>query len=88
LDCFAKEYGHEIKRKGNVQDALAEWFSGLPSVFGIEFSYYDILERAKKWHEVESFTEKEEDMICEKWWAWMACKVLQLAHKLEVPFPA
>ena len=81
---FNQEAGHEIKRQGSIQDALAYWLSGL--AIDLDYTYYNILELAKKWHEVDGFTEKKADMICERWWSFMACKIMQLAGKLNVRF--
>ena len=72
IDCFKKEYGHAIEQKGSIQDALSEYFSGLPSIFNIDFTYYDILQTAKKLHGTEKFTSKEEDKIIDSWFDFVA----------------
>jgi hypothetical protein len=53
-DTFIIEYGHEIKRQGNIK-AFTEWLQGLPSVLTVPFYYYEILENAKKFN-IDFFT--------------------------------
>lgn len=65
FDTFKKEKGWEInQRRKNTQVIFADWLSGLPSCFNIEFMNYKILELAKKWETLpENPTEKQEDKI-------------------------
>ena len=83
LDTFKKEYGHEIRRQGSIQGALASWLSGL--ALNIDYTNSSIIKRAEEWHECE-LTEKQADIVCEKWFDFMACKIMQLAgrHGLHV----
>lgn len=76
--CFKSEYGHMIDRYGK-QRALAEWFSGLPSVISIDFMNYDILNIAKEWGSIpEDATPREEQKILDNWFNLCAVKTIQL----------
>jgi hypothetical protein len=60
---FKSEYGHMIPRIGAVQ-AFSEWTRGLPSIFNIAFTNYDILQLAKKWGIIPvASTEEQEDIV-------------------------
>jgi len=83
--CLYSEYGHELLRPGMTkQKMIASYFSGLPSCCTIAFSYCDIIELSKQWHDVNEFTEKEEDKICENWFNFMACQMIKLCESYRV----
>jgi hypothetical protein len=64
--------------------ALAEYYSGLPSICNIEYRHFAILELAVKWGSIpEDATEKEEDKILENWFLFIANKTLQLFRKYK-----
>lgn len=86
VGCIYKEYGHELVRVGNKQKWIASYFAGLPTACMIDYTYYNIIEVCKKWHEVEDFTPKQQDMLCDNWFNFMAFKMIQLcrAYKVEV----
>ena len=78
LDQFKSEYGHEIKRQNSIQGALESWLAGL--ALDIAFEYWEIIQLAETWHECE-LTQKEKDTVCERWFSFMACKIMQLAGR-------
>jgi hypothetical protein len=81
VDRFMSEAGYEIKRQNSIQGAVEYWLSGL--ALDIDYNYCDIVKRAEAWHEC-TLTEKQAEMICEKWFNFMACKFLQLAERKGV----
>ena len=82
VDCFRSEYGHEIDRQG-PHGAFGDWIMGLPSSFCIVFSNYDILELAKKQGTLpENATEKQEDVILEKYPRYITMRTFELYRKL------
>jgi hypothetical protein len=84
-DTFKKEYGHEVKRYGNYQGTLAQWFMGLPSVFNVDFENYRIIEIAKEWGSLPAnATEKQEDKIISNWFNFIAAKTMQLMSKHNI----
>jgi hypothetical protein len=69
-----------------VQNILAEWISGLPSCFNIDFSYADILKAAKSFGNLpETMTEKQEDKIIANWFNFIASHTLQLMNRNGIP---
>jgi hypothetical protein len=77
---FMSEYGYNLKRMSEW-DALTEWLSGLPSVIHMDFSNYDILERAKKYGSLTvDASEKDEDKLLENYWRFMANKLIVLRN--------
>lgn len=84
LDTFKSEYGWNIPRYG-LQGAFKEWLMGLPTVIGIDFENYKIIEIAKKWGSLpENATERQEDKIIENWFNFITVKFFQLCKKLKV----
>lgn len=84
-DRFNVEYNYPANkvRHPNLQSRVAEWLSGLALM--TEYTYYDIIARCEDWHEC-TLTQRERDMVCERWFQFLAQKLLQLwaAHKVEV----
>ncbi len=82
-DTFISEYGWNIKQTSSSRLSFKEWLQGLPSVFNIVFTNYDILELAKKWGSLPANpTEKQEDKIIENYWHFMATKAMDLINKI------
>ena len=82
LDTFKSEKGWELARGKNIQEAVADWFAGLPSACGIDYQNNVILELAREWGSLdESSTDAEEIKIIENWFNFIACKFLQVATK-------
>jgi hypothetical protein len=80
-DTFYAEYGYNVDRVGENQ-ALIEWFMGLPSACHIEFRHYAILELAVAWGSLpEDTTEKQQDKILNNWFNLVAVKTGQLFRK-------
>lgn len=85
IDCFYSEYSHEIKRQGSVQKAIEEYLRGLPSHTNIDFYNHDILKRAVEFKALpENATEKQEDKILDKYWSFMAMRIMSLCNKHNV----
>lgn len=85
---FKSEYCFEnnFKRLKTVQAILAEWVSGLPSSFNIDFNYCDILKAAHSFGNLpEKMSEKEEDKILSNWFNFIAAHTLQLMNKNGIP---
>lgn len=84
-DRFNKEYNYpdNQRRIPNLQARVAEWLSGLALM--TEYTYADIIARCEDWHEC-TLTDKERDMVSERWFGFLAMKLLQLwvAHKVEI----
>jgi len=81
LDCFTKEFGHEIKRQGQFK-ALSEWLSGLPSAVYMPYNYCEILALAADSGSLPAdATKKQEDRVCENYWNYMAMRITELFRK-------
>jgi len=81
---FIKEFGFRIEQIG-IQSALAEWYQGLPTVFPLAFTNYDILELAKKWGTLEeNATEAKQDKYLEGYWRVLAANTIQLFNKYDI----
>lgn len=82
---FDREYNFEANRKRwpALQRRVKEWLSGLP--LSIDFSYADIIARAEAWHECK-LTESQADMICERWFDFLAFQLLRMwrDHSVDV----
>ena len=76
FEVFEKEQGWNVERVG-LQNAVAEWLSGLPSVISIPFMNWEILELA---HNMGTPTHsgKEEDAILNNYWSFMAKRLIKL----------
>jgi hypothetical protein len=74
-------YKYNLQRFPNIQERLKNWLQGLPSCINIVFSNYDILQLAKNLHNVESFTEKQEDTIVQNYFNHVAFHLLKLKNK-------
>jgi hypothetical protein len=84
FDTFKKANGKRIGQIG-TQKALEEWFQGLPTVFPLAFTNYDILELAKKWGTLEeNATEAKEDKYLEGYWRVLAANTIQLFNKNKI----
>lgn len=84
-NIFLAEYGWCVDRIG-PQDALREWFMGLPSSCHIEFMNHNILQLAIRWGSLpENATEKQENKILDNYWNFMAAKTCQLFNGYRIP---
>ena len=78
---FYKEYGFEVQRLGKLK-AVEEWLSG--TAIPIPFYKGEIIEFAKAMGSVDSeLTEKQEDIIIEGYWEFMARMVLLLEEEIN-----
>jgi len=83
-DTFIAEYGWHIKRYG-MQKALCEWLQGLPSAINIAFYNHDIIALAKQWGSLpENATERQEDKIIDRYFVFMAVRILNLWHRHKI----
>lgn len=84
MDTFKKEAGWNIERVGE-QNAFRDWTQGLPSVFGIEFENYQILNLAQKMGSLpKKATEKQEDRILENYWNFIANITFKMFKKYKI----
>ena len=82
LDTFKSEKGWELEQGKNIQEAIADWFAGLPTACGIDYQNHVILDLARQWGSLdESSTDEDEIKIIQNWFNFMACKFLQVAAK-------
>lgn len=77
IDTAKKEVGHEFRQHGD-QGGLEYWLSGLG--LNVDCYYGDIIEAAEKMHGC-TLTEKQREMIVERWFNFIAAKILQYARK-------
>lgn len=80
-DRFEAEHNHEFNRQryGNIQDRVSSWLQGIP--FGIDVYSSGILKTAKEWHDVETLTPKQQEMIVDRWFHFLAVFILRLLSK-------
>lgn len=74
---FDSEYNYSQNRARypSTQARVASWLSGLP--LHIDYTYCDIITRAEQWHDC-TLTDKQRDMVCERWFDFLAMKMLQM----------
>jgi hypothetical protein len=85
MSCYDSEFNHKYNaiRYPNEQQRFANWLAGLPSAISIPFYYNDIIELAKQLQEVDVYSEKTEQRICENYFNFMAYHILKLNNKLN-----
>ena len=85
MSCYDSEFNHKYNaiRYPNEQERFANWLAGLPSAISIPFYYNDIIELAKQLQEVDVYSEKTEQRICENYFNFMAYHILKLNNKLN-----
>ena len=85
MSCYDSEFNHKYNaiRYPNEQTRFANWLAGLPSSISIPFYYNDIIELAKQLQEVDVYSEKTEQRICENYFNFMAYHILKLNNKLN-----
>ena len=67
------------RAQGSIQDQLEYWLSGL--AINLPFMYCDIIATAESYH--GELTEQEKDKVCENWFRFCACKILQRHQALN-----
>lgn len=77
IDTAKKEVGHAFAQHGD-QKGLEYWLSGL--ALNVACYYSEIIETAEKIHEC-TLTDKERGMVCERWFNFLAAKMMQYARK-------
>ena len=85
MNCYNSEFNHKYNqaRHPNDQERFANWLAGLPSVISLPFYYNDIIELAKELQEVDTYTQKMKDRVCENYFNHMAYHILKLNAKLN-----
>lgn len=76
LDTARSEVPHEFARHGE-QGGLEYWLSGLG--LGIDYLNCEIVRIAEEWHECE-LTEKQADMVIDRWFSFLALKILRYSR--------
>lgn len=76
LGVAKSEVKHEFDRNGD-HAGLTHWLAGLG--MGIDFTNYDIITLAQSWHDCE-LTEKQKDVILERWFSHIAWKIIQFSR--------
>ena len=71
------EIPHEFERRG-AQGGLEYWLSGLG--LGIAYTYADIIAVSEMLHDCK-LSEKEQDLVCDRWFRFLAAKILQFARR-------
>lgn len=85
-DTFVSEHGYNIERIGHYK-AFTNWIQGLPTVFNIAFTNYDIIQLAKSWGSLpKDATKKQEDKIVENYWNFITVKTFQLFQKYGIVY--
>lgn len=76
-------YPNNVKYwKGNYRDMFADWISGLPSCFNIDFYNFDIIKITQSWGALpENPTDKQVDKIIESWFGFVAHHCMMLFEK-------
>lgn len=83
-DTFRAEYGWHIKRMGEFR-AMTEWLQGVPSSIHIDFWNCDIVVLSKKWGRLPANpTEKQQDIIIESWFRFIAMRIGELMRKYKI----
>lgn len=80
-NIFVNEYGHEIKRKGEL-NAFKEWLQGLPSVLTVPFEYYKILLDAEVYGNFKLDTDEQENEFLESYWLNLSKAFFNLKENL------
>ncbi len=80
-NIFVSEYGHEIKRRGELY-AFKEWLQGLPSVLTVPFENYKILLDAEVYGNFKLDTEEQENNFLENYWLNLAKAFFTLKENL------
>jgi hypothetical protein len=76
---------HELRKFGTYQNALAEWFAGLPSAFNIDCYNGPIFDLAHKWGSLpDRNDEKQKEKISANWFNLIAAKTMQLMEKHNI----
>jgi hypothetical protein len=85
-DTFLSEQGYNIKRyNGNVKKAFAEWLSGLPSSYNIDFENYQILNIGYLFNMINAnATEEQEDDFLNNWFKMVANETFKLFDKHNI----
>jgi len=86
LDTFNSEYSNEYncKRWPNMQDRIAQWLRGMPSVINISVDYDEIANWLIVWGVIpENYTEKQYYKHVNNWFSVIAYRLLQLNSKLN-----
>lgn len=80
-ETFMAEYGWRVKQAG-LLIGVTDWLSGLPSSCNIEWRNHLILNLAHKWKILdEKARESETDHFLDKWFKFMAMRILSLWAK-------
>lgn len=83
FDCFNKEYGHEIRRRGK-QSALAEYLSGLPTCCTLPFYNVEIIDLAIEMGSIDPDPDdKLVERVLENYWSFMANLLLEMERKIQ-----
>ncbi len=77
IDTAKNEVGHEFTQHGD-QKGLEYWLSGM--ALNVACYNCDIIETAEKIHAC-TLADKEKETVCEKWFSFLAAKMLQYARK-------
>ena len=79
FDTFKSEYGFNIERYG-VQGAFKEWIQGLPSSFGVDYTYCDIIAVSK----VIRPSKYSDNKLCATWFDFIATNVFKLFREYKI----
>tara|TARA_B100000809_G_scaffold152285_1_gene149624 strand:+ start:984 stop:1361 length:378 start_codon:yes stop_codon:yes gene_type:complete len=80
---FISSHQWKVNKDGKIV-ALTAWLQGLG--LPVDYTHCDIIQLAKDWGSIpHDATAKQEDMICDNYWSFLANKVNQLFRGYRVP---
>lgn len=88
MEYFIKRFNAEFNTNYEkvmfpvLQTRISEYLKGLP--YDIAYTFSGIIEIAKKLHQTNEFTKKEEDKIIENWFDHLALHILRLCRKYNL----
>lgn len=85
METFKKEYWDEYHKRyfrNDIKKAFSEWLRGLPTSFGVDFNYSDLLRIAIKWgYLTNKSSERQEDLFFEKWWSLITNEFFKMHNR-------
>lgn len=84
FETFNLEYNYEYNRRciPNLQDRIAEYLKGLPTVLVVAFSDYNIVEIGKSWGYCKS--DKQAAKFAYEWFGFIAYRLIKLARYYNI----
>ena len=86
FEVFNDEFNDQNNKRlfPNLQDRIANYLLGLPSVCSVDYWHDEIIKLGLIWGVLNETEGRKAEKFLENYWSVLGCRLIQMAQKLDV----